>query len=130
MNRISVFAIISFLAYAAILFIYRTMGYTVTTIFAQPSQFYFLIVPIVVILFVFQVVSIFLFRAKSSLEWTFKVAAYIFTVVVCLIAVLSPWIYIQAGSGLQLLLNMIVLITFVVLIAMHVAIKIKFAKRA
>lgn len=130
MNRISVFAIISFLAYAAILFIYRTMGYTVTTIFAQPSQFYFLIVPIVVILFVFQVVSIFLFRAKSPWEWTFKVAAYIFTVVVCLIAVLSPWIYIQAGSGLQLLLNMIVLITFVVLIVMHVTIKIKFAKRA
>lgn len=129
-NRISVLSIISFLAYACILFVYRTMGYTITSIFAQPSQFYFLVVPIVIILFVFQFVSITLHKANNKWEWIYKVSAYSFMLIVCLLAALSPWIYIQVATQLQLLLNMIVLASFVMVISMHVLIKVKSMRRA
>lgn len=108
MNRITSLSIFLAFVYGILMIVFKMMGYTIAAIFAQPSQFYLLVFPLGLILFIFQMTLIIMLKGKGWRYWLFKSLSLAFTLVTIPMIVAMPWTYIQFGTNLQIFISCLI----------------------
>lgn len=118
MNRIVSVSIFLGFLYATLMLVFKLMGYTIAAIFAQPSQFYLLVFPLGLILFIFQMVLIITLKGNGWRFWLFKSLSIAYTLLVIPFIIVMPWTYIQFGTSAQIFISCLIGIMLVGLVAM------------
>lgn len=114
MNRILFFNSLQVLAGLILIIIYRATGYTMAALFSQPSQYFLLLLPIVIIFGLFSATITIFYKANWKCEHAFKYIALALTIFISIYTALSPWIYIVCGSKLQVLLISLIFSLFII----------------
>lgn len=117
MNRITAFSVFLVFTYGILLLAFKIAGYTIAAIFAQPSQFYLLVLPLGIILFVFQMVMIWMTKGSGWRIWTFKGLSTALTLITVPMIIALPWTYILFGSYLQIFITTVIIALLLATIA-------------
>lgn len=125
MNRILFFSSIQIFAIAVLLYNFKTNGYTNAALFSRPSQYFLLMLPLVLIISIFSFVITVFHKTKDKVAITYKVLALILTIMSAVYIAWMPWAYIVVGTSLQAFLMIMMCSIFIIEITLFSIYKIK-----
>lgn len=110
MKRITIINLIVAVAFVVLLVVLKLAAYNTAVIFGSPNVIYLFLSPIIVTIFIFNATLIILFKANNLHEKMFKWISLVFLILLSISTFSLPWMYIVAGSSLQLFIQIWIII--------------------